>query len=220
MKNGTKALFGGALMAAGMSANAQSFIYNETDYTGAYSSFIVSQAVGGPSDVAYTPDLGNTTSTGTSAAYGTTTMSTTQDANGWRAEGVWDGMGTAGFGYGVARFQQFFTVTEDSIVTISWDTTETDGFWSALVFQDDVNGTLVANEGGTSDAGSVSFFADNDLNYVFLGGLFNNGFGPFITATDARAPAFVQVSISEVPAPGAAALLGLAGVAGLRRRRA
>ena len=221
MKIGTKALFGGALMAAGMTANAQTFVYNATDVTGAYPSFAASVAAGGAYDVAYTGVDGflNTSNSAYNAAYGTTSMSTSQDADSFRAQGSWDGTGTAGYGYGIARFQQFFTVTEDAIVTITWDTTDTDGFWSALVAQDDINGTVAASLGGSADAGSFSFFADNDLNYVFLGGLFNNGFGPFITA-DARSPAFIEVTISEVPAPGAAALLGLAGVAGLRRRRA
>lgn len=226
MKNGTKALFGGALMACGMTANAQTFTYFDTSNPGlggAYPSFAQSIAYGGASsDVAYQTDGALDTSySAYSALTGTSTFSTTQDANGWRAEGVWDGTGSLGYGYGFARFQSFFTVSEDATVTVSWDATQTDGFWSALVLRDDGSGSpAILNIGGTVDAGSVSFFADDDVRYLFIGGLAQGTSGPFLFTADSRNPAFVEVSIGAVPAPGAAAMLGVVGLAGLRRRRA
>ncbi len=219
MKNGTKALFGGALMACGMSANAQTFVYLDTDYTGAYGSFAQSATVGGPNDVASAPAALDTYSSGYSAAYGTTTMSTSQTPTSFRSEGMWDGTGTAGYGYGIARFQQFFTVTADATLTLTWDVTGTDFFASAIVLRDDVNGGVLANiDMSATPAGSIDIFVDNDLDYAFIGGLINSGFGPFITV--ANVAQFVEVSVGAVPAPGAMALLGLAGIAGVRRRRA
>ncbi|GAB4544081.1 MAG: hypothetical protein Tsb0013_00880 [Phycisphaerales bacterium] len=225
MKNGTKALFGGALMAAGMTANAQTFTYNAYSFDGAFPSFAVSDAYSfGPNaDVAYTgvDGLLNTSASNYNALTGTSNASTTQDAYSMRAQVGWAGDGSLGYGFAYARFQQFFTVSEDATVTITWDATGTDNYFSALIFADNSNGNLVASADARVDGttGSITFFADDDINYVFIGGAIAGGSGPFITAPTSRDEPFLELSISEVPTPGAMALLSVAGLAGIRRRR-
>jgi hypothetical protein len=216
MKNSMKAcLFGGTLLAAGI-ANAQEFIIAGTDTTGAYPTFAVSQGYGGSSQVAYGPGSLNTSSVGTTGLTGTTSMSTIQTSTLLRAEGSWDGAGSLGYGYGLARFQVFFQVSQNADLVISWDVTATDAYASSIVLEDVSGATLFVFDGLSGDplSGTATISLQAGVDYVYLGGLVRSGFGPFIFGQGTK---FVQAEL--IPAPGAFALLGLAGLAGSRRRR-
>lgn len=216
---GKAALFGGALMAAGMSANAQSFIYLDSGLGGAYPSFAQSVAYGGFGDVAYAPDPLNTMDSAYNAYTGTTTMSTTQTANNMTASGSWDGSGVLGYGYGIAQFQQFFMVgSNDLELLIEWDVSGTDAYASSIVLETAGGTTVFAFDplfGGDPLVGSATVPLQAGVEYAYLGGLVAGGAGPFIfSSTDTQ-----FVSATLIPAPGAAGLLGIAGLAATRRRR-
>ena len=213
-------LFGGALLTAGMTANAQQFIINANDSTGAYPSFAQSQANGDPApygDYVYAPAPLNTSSTAYTAAYGTNTFSTSETSNTLRAEAIWDGAGSAGFGYGFNNIQAFFQVSQDADLVLSWDVSGTDGFVSAIVIEDASGTTLLDVDPLAGDAlsGSETVSLTAGTDYAFIGGMTNGGFGPFIEV--ANETQFIQAQL--VPAPGAMGLLGVAGLAATRRRR-
>ena len=213
-------LFGGALLTAGMTANAQQFIINTTDSTGAYPTFAQSAAEGDPApygDYVYAPSPLNTSSTAYTAANGTSTFSTSETSNTLRAEASWDGTGSAGYGYGFNNIQAFFQVSQDADLVLSWDVSGTDGFVSAFVIEDVSGATLLDVDplGGDALSGSETVSLTAGTDYAFIGGMTNSGFGPFITT--ANETQFIQAQL--VPAPGAMGLLGVAGLAATRRRR-
>jgi|GEM_PF-1546764 len=221
MKNSTKtSLFGGALMAAGLSAQAQTFIYADTDTSGTYSSFAYSAAYGGYVDVAYRPAALDTLSYGYSAYFGGTTMSTSQTAGEMRSEAQWDGYGLLGYGYGTNVMQQYFQVSADATLLIEWDVSGTDGYTGLGVFEDVSGSTVFAWSplAGDSLTGSalVAVQAGVDYGLVFgMQDIFSSGFGPYIyTSTDTQ-----FISVTVVPTPGAAGVLGLGGLLAARRRR-
>jgi len=212
--NLNKALFGGALMAAGMTANAQTFIYNATDTTGEFSSFAYSLAAGGYLDESNASGALNTSSTGYSYEIGTTTVSTSQTANSMRVDGQWDGGGYLPFlgGYGESVMQQFFQVSANADLIIEWDYSGTNGFPArAFVLQDptlDVLFEVGGLAGGpTSGSVTISLTAGTDYAVVmWMGNTFFETENQFI-------------SMTLVPAPGAIAVLGLGGLVATRRRR-
>ncbi len=224
----TKAcLFGGALLTAGMAADAQpEFIIQANDITGAYPTFALSDAYNYANpygyDTAYAPDL-NTTETETDAggffgSFGTSTASTIQTSNLLRAEASWQGDGLAGYGFAEALFQVFFQVSEDAELVVSWDVEDTDGFASAVVLDENAGAELFSFDGladGAPLSGSATIALEAGTDYAYIGGLTNSGFGPFLFNTETQ---FVQAEL--IPTPGTLGLLGIAGVAAARRRRA
>jgi len=218
-------LFGGALMAAGMTANAQQFVINDFDVTGAYPSFAQSRASGDINpygDVAYAYTGGglDTYSTAYDPGFGTGTFSTTVNSNLMRADGQWAGDGTTGYGYGISRIQAFFQVSQDADLIVSWDFSNTDNYATAVVLEEVGGATLVDVQGlaGAPAIGTQTVSLQAGVDYAFIGGLFGNAgfgsFGPFIFDSNVK---FVQAEL--VPAPGAMGLLGFAGLAATRRRR-
>lgn len=221
MKNNSKVcLFGGALMAAGMSAQAQSFIYADTDTTATYSSLAYSSAYGGALDIAYRPASLDTFSYGYSYYTGGTTMTTSQTATSMAATGTWDGSGYSGYGYGKSVMQQYFQVSANAQLLIEWDVSGTDGYAGTVVFED-ISGTPLFSWSGLSDplSGSALVNVSAGVDYGLLFGLYDlsSGFGPFIfSSTETQ---YISVTLVPVPAPGAASLLGLGGLVATRRRR-
>ena len=213
MKTSTKALFGGALMAAGLTANAQTFTYFAGDTSGAYQAFAYSQANGGALDLTYDVGNFNTTSTGYSAYFGTTTVSTSQTATSFGASGSWAGDGILGYGYGASLNQVFFTVTSDTQLLVEWNFADTDLFVSGFILTDPGFGVVfdVFDTGLLSGTALVDVFAGTRYG---ANAAMAAGFGPYFFSTEEQ---FINISI--VPAPGAAALLGAAGLVATRRRR-
>jgi MYXO-CTERM domain-containing protein len=224
MNTAQKCLFGGALMAAGV-ANAQSFVFQDSanlpDGYGGYASFssfayLVDQFAGAY-NVAYAPD---SLTTNLSTQY--LDLSTTQSSNLLRIGGTWNGTpyvgpyGVDDFGYGGGFIQQFFEVDQDADLIISWDVSATDLFTSAFVLTAPDGSTIfeLDNLGTDPAAGSavVSLVAGQQYGAVLQ---LQNGFFPFFEVADVEA----FISAELVPAPGAAGLIGLAGLAATRRRR-
>ena len=216
--NSKAALFGGTLLAAGMTANAQSFILLDSGLGGAYPSFAYSNAYGsGGGTFAYAPDPLNTFSSAYSAYTGTTTISTSQSTSELRVEGSWDGTGLNGYGYGAGNIQQFFMVDQDTQLLIEWDVADTDAYARNILIETAAGVTLFAFNGLAGDplVGSAIIDVDAGVEYAAILGLTNGQFGPFIFA--ANDTQFVSVSV--VPTPGVAGLFGVAGLAATRRRR-
>jgi hypothetical protein len=216
MKNSTKAaLFGGTLLAAGMSANAQSFNFQDS---GSYASTpfnsfsrVFSNTNYGVGS--YTENVAPTDLNNSITAYGST-ASASVTSNNLRVEAEWDGTDTelGSLGYAGAILQQFFTVNEPLSLDVTWDLTDTDFFGNIIFFiENDVN-TVNLSIDSTNPTGSLSIPVDagNDYGIVIDLG------APFLFA--ANDPIFINAEL--VPAPGAFALMGAAGLAGVRRRRA
>lgn len=216
MKTSTKALFGGALMAAGMTAHAQQFVYAATSSDGAYSSFAYSVAYAYGSDVAYGPAALNTYATSYTYLTGTTTTWTTQTNTSMGAYGSWDGGGYLGYGYGGNQIQQFFEVSEDADLLIEWDVSGTDGYAQSVVLTYADGSALYSWDGFSGAAsGSATISLSAGTEYAIVFGL-NAGFFPFFFDTDTQ---YITATLVPVPAPATAGLLGLAGLAATRRRR-
>lgn len=220
-----KSLFGGALLAAGMaSTNAQAgeFIFQATNPNGGQQSFAYSGVVGAPIDVAYGPDVLNTSASSYSA-YGTVNASTTQTSTVMRTDITWGGDGGAGFGYAKTFMQQFFQVSNDSTLLIEWDFTGTDGYSSSFVLETAGGTVLFANEGlgGGTFAGSAEISLTAGVDYAAIFGFRDQGttFGPFIFSTSNQFISMTLVKDGVIPTPGALGLFGLAGFAAARRRR-
>jgi hypothetical protein len=215
MKNAKACLFGGALLSAGLTANAQTFVYNDLDSTMTYSSFAYSTAYGGAIDIAYAPDALNTYSSGYSYFTGVTTVETHQAPTSFGIEASWDGGGAYGFGYGGGLIQQFFTVSQDAILRLTWDLTGTDGYAFSVVAEDP-GSTLFFFDPLFGDplAGSVDIPVEAGVNYAGVLSMVNSFF-PFILEPDT--PQFITAEL--IPAPGAAGVLALGGIAATRRRR-
>ncbi len=116
------ALFGGALLAAGMSANAEEFTF--VDASGAYVSNAQSCAYGAsPYCMAATAPAALDTSRapGSTAYLGGVTTSATQAADSVRVDAMWDGAGGFGYGFGGSRLQQVFTVDSAAGLEIAWE---------------------------------------------------------------------------------------------------
>lgn len=121
-------LFGGTLVLAGVPAAAQEFIlFDEgpNDGLGSYAYAYV--AIDDPdSPLAYLDAADDTspllaTITGTSAAYGTSTVTASSNAYSIGVSSEWDGNGAYGYAYNEADVFQYFQVTEDGDLTIEWD---------------------------------------------------------------------------------------------------
>ena len=222
MQISKKYLFGGALMAAGMVANAQTFNYQDTSSDGSYNSFASVQAYGGALSQAVAPAPLNTSSTGTTGLTGTTTVSTFQNPSAFGINGVWQGGGSLGYGYGGGLIQQFFTVSQNAVLRIDWDVTGTDAYIGSIVFEDVVAGAVLFELspldgiGGLSGSVDIPVSAGTEYGAILaLQDIFATNFAPFYFNGQTQ---FITATL--IPAPGAAGLLGLAGLAAVRRRRA
>ena len=210
-----KALFGGALMAAGMTAQAQNFIYSANDTTNTNRSFAYSAAFGGGFDISYASGALNTYTSAVTSNYGATFAWTTQSATHMGAYGRWNGGGSSGFGYGGNLILQFFQVSQNAQLLIEWDFSGTDNYASAIVLTDPTSDVVFELDGlgGDPSSGTALVNVSAGTDYGILFGL-NNGSLPFFYNTDTQ---FITVTL--VPAPGAAALLGMGGLLAARRRR-
>lgn len=186
-----KCLFGGALLAAGMSASANaqfSFSYSYV-LVGAYA-----YGVSGPSydqfvgagfwSVAASEPGALATSDGTATLFEVRA----------RAD-----QGSGAFSY---DFFSYFTVGSDTVATANWDLNNA-GFF---IIDDLTNGVNLLTQFSVS-AGSAPIALEAGTQYRLAGGVFQfSGTGE----------AFAQLVI---PAPASAGLLALAGLAATRRRR-
>jgi len=209
MNTTTKTLFGGALLTAGMSmASAQSFTlpgnippYSDTIVQAYVYDFYTIGNVGG-----YNLNGGFGDSYSVNTAYGNGSASIT--ANSLSASS--DGNGNTDFlGGAFAQAYGYLSVTQDAALNVAWDFTGEGGFGPLgnITIVDWTNGGVLVFETSAFTAGSDSIALQAGINY-----------GINLTATSAPdTSAFASAVL--VPAPGAAALLGLAGVAAVRRRR-
>ena len=226
MLSSQRALFGGALLAAGLAgrANAQfgTFIFQDQDVTGSFSSYAYSYAYGsGNFDQVFRPNRLNTSSTSPGAgAYGPNTVTTSQNYHKMRTTATLSPAATAA-GYGFSRIQQFFRVTQDTQLSVQWDIRATDGFVSGFLLES-ATGTQLwtlnpAGAGSDPPQGrvTINLFAGTDYTALFGFKDQSSGFGPFLTSLGFEN--FIQMKI--VPTPGAAGIFGMAGLIAVRRRR-
>jgi len=218
----SKALFGGALLAAGMTANAQTFSFLDSGSYGgtAFGSFAQVYAgyyTASPYSYGFTDynaaysAYGDDLNISTFSAAGGTTTSTTRNSTTLRFESTWDGVTNDGGFFG-GTFQQFFTVDQDATLQLSWDMSNTDFFGPPGFFTIFSGGALIsdldvtaANPTGTFD---IALTAGTEYGIVLVGG------SPFSFDGGTK---FLQAEL--LPAPGTAALMGLGGLAATRRRR-
>ena len=224
MKVSKTALFGGAIMAAGIAqtAAAQTMTLQDSGtYAGStfysfsrVSSFI---AYGGSGA---TNTISNYTSPGAdldqNLNYNGLDVNAVNNNTVLRIDSTWDG--TGGFytfggyyaGYGGAFLQQFFTVDSDATLRITWDVTDTDSFGDNIFVIED--GVAIENfDPGTAGSGTLDIAATAGVEY----GINFDIEGPFFFTPGTTS--FIQLEV--IPAPGTAALAGLAGLAAVRRRR-
>lgn len=186
-----KCLFGGALLAAGMTASASAQFNFSYSYVlvGAYA-----YGVSGPSydqfvgagfwSVAAAEPGALATSDGTATLFDVRA----------RADA-----GSGAFSY---DFISYFTVGSDTVATASWNLSNS-GFYIIDNLTDGVN--LLAQFSVSS--GSAPIALEAGKQYSLAGGVFQ---------TDGTGEGFAQLLI---PAPASASLLALAGLAATRRRR-
>ena len=211
MNKTSKTLFGGALLSAGMvaNANAQSFTlpgnippYADTFLTGIVYDYYTIGQLGGQS-----VNGGFGDSYSVSSAYGNASSSITSTQLSASSDGF--GNTDLSFGGAYANAYGYLSVDQDASLDLAWDFTGEGSFgplgriqivdWSAggvLVFE------TTAFSAGTN---SVSLFAGTN-------------YGILVQATSAAdTSAFATATL--VPAPASVALLGLGGLAAVRRRR-
>jgi hypothetical protein len=210
MDKATKTLFGGALLLAGMVANAsaQSFTlpgntppYADTFVTGYVYDFYTIGSLGGQS---VNGGFGDSYSVNT--AYGnafgeiTATSLTAQS----------DGIGLTDYlGGAFADAYGYLSVTEDAQLDLAWDFTGEGAFGPLGQIQivDWSSGGVLIFETDAFTAGTNSVDLLAGTNYAIL-----------VRATSGQGTsAFATATL--IPAPASAALLGLGGLAAARRRR-
>ena len=217
------ALFGGALMAAGISgtAGAQSFTTNDSGSYNlgptAYSeSTVFAYSYQYAGSAYFLNTISNQTSPGVNLsqsldAYGTAT-NVQVGSNILRVDSTWDGtQGYLGsYGYGGSSLLQFFSVASEGTLRFTWDVTDTDSFEDAIELWDGGD-LLVDIDPGDLGVGTLEIDIDAGVNYAVILDIEQVfTFTPGVTS-------FIQVEL--IPAPGPAAVAGLAGLAMVRRRR-
>jgi MYXO-CTERM domain-containing protein len=196
----TKQLFGGALLAAGLTAaSSGDFIITGNVPTGNY----VGAYFGGFMPFSINADFWNY-----SAASGTAYALSQADAMSISNYGFG---GDTGLAYALHFTPISFEVTADTNVTVSWDFTgDVDGIGGAYIDSfisvDGPSGNLAFGD-LNNPVGSVDVALSAGDTYTFIGQALATGPG-----------GTSQWSI-VIPTPGAFALLGLAGLCGRRRRR-
>lgn len=217
-KTASKALFGGAFMAAGLNAQAQVFQIDDIDPVGGVNpSFAISQAVdngASANDLAYAPAALNTYSTGYDTNFGNSYHGTFQDSTVMRAYAGADLSGAAPFGVSGGTLQAFFQVSQAGTLTFDWDWTLTDNY-AQIIFAENGGAVLFNADGlgGAPAAGSQAFPVVPGTDYVVQLRFNNNNFLPYVYGNGN----FIQATLT--PTPGALAVFGMAGVAATRRRR-
>ena len=215
----TKAcLFGGALFAAGLAGTAQAV--PEFNWGYVYAGYTFAYGGDGAFGAAFSGNL---------AAGAYVNAAYTQPYLDALAVAAWDntyhyvltyaytGYGYASVdafipGYGGAGYAiyHYFNVTEDAFFNLDWDFS---GATAALVAVIDFTNAaiLFANYEGSAGTLSIALDAANDYALVYV--QIADG---FLTGTQVN---FHNATLSAIPAPASAALLGLMGLAGTRRRR-
>ncbi|MEM9167672.1 MAG: PEP-CTERM sorting domain-containing protein [Planctomycetota bacterium] len=215
-----KALFGGALMSAGMVANAQTFNFLDTDVTGSFNSYsyLVDVNDGG---YGYTNSILVAPAALSQSRSGDTDLNIVQSSNLLRVDGTWSGNPANPYGYAGASLQQFFTTSADAVLRVSWDVSGTDAYAGAFIIEDASGSVLFQFDGLGGDplAGTVDVPVSAGTTYAAILQLGTPGFftqltSPFLFNTDTQ---FIQAAL--IPAPASLALLGLGGLAATRRRR-
>jgi len=216
------ALFGGALMAAGIAqtAAAQNFVFADSSvyYTASFSESVVR----GVTDAGTgSQTISNDTSPGAnlsqSYSYGGITGNVVQTNNQLRVDTTWDG--TVGYtyfgnlvGYGGGFMISHFQVDQDAQIRLTWDFSGTDLFGTIILFDEDNVVDLIFDGAPlNAETGDITFdvFAGTNYRAVMAAS------APYIF--DANDTSFIQMDL--IPAPGPAALAALGGLAALRRRR-
>jgi len=209
MKISKAALFGGTLMTAGI-ANAAQLEF--VDIQGSFVSYAYSGVFdSATSTFSYervenfdvsTPEV----SSSSSIEAWTATGSVTRD--GMLAE-VGNSVGAAGQGRADAVASLGFGV--DTIINVDWSFGSLGNDTISIQERTDTGQivqTLFTHGSDDGLTGSMSFTFEADKNYFV-----------FIQVVSTNGADFGTVQLTAVPAPGAAALAGLAGLAAVRRRR-
>ncbi|MEO1715934.1 MAG: hypothetical protein AAFR76_02370 [Planctomycetota bacterium] len=212
MDKTTKTLFGGALLSAGMVANASAQSFTLPGNVPPYPDTVVSgyvydfYAIGPYADGGASENGGFGDSYSISNAYGSASSSITSN----QLSASSDGFGnTDSLGGAFAQAYGYLGVTQDGQLDLAWDFTGEGGFgplgnitvvdWSA--------GGVLVFETDAFTAGTASLNLLAGVNY-----------GINLVATSAQdTSAFATATL--IPAPASAALMGLAGLAAARRRR-
>jgi len=118
---------------------------------------------------------------------------------------------TSVWGYADARAQQRFTVSSSKEVLVEWDFLGSASSSGVLILADSDLGVDLAYE--TSGAGSFSLTLTPGTTYQAIMVVRTGDLG----VPDSVGPVFAR--ITNIPSPGALALLGVAGLAFGRRRR-
>lgn len=201
-KNTSIGLFGGAWLAAGLSAQPQNFIYHDSDPSGVLDSYVLVMCEGGPSLIAYRPQPLTLHASGSDPEHGQTTMKTSQTPVAMRAEGGWDGAGTAGYGYGLTTLTQYFELLNDATMLIEWDVSGSNGKAGVALVNAQTQEPVYLwgpHEFGDPPTGSVEIQLLGETDYALAFGLYNifaSGGGFALTSTQ---PKYVNVRMLAVP---------------------
>lgn len=210
MNKTTKTLFGGALLSAGMVANAsaQSFTqpgnippYADDFTTGYVYDYYTIGNVGGQT---LNGGFGSSYSVSTSAGSATGSITSTE------LSASADGFGnTDGAGGAFADAYGYLSVTQDAQLDLAWDFTGEGAFGPLGSIQ-----IVDWSAGGVLVFETSAFTAGTDSVDLFAG----TNYGILVRATAGQeTSAFATATL--IPAPASAALLGLGGLAAIRRRR-
>jgi uncharacterized protein (TIGR03382 family) len=191
-------LFGGTLLAAGIASQAQaqfSFSYSRAHtyaYEWAFGSYDGDTFIG-----AGDFSISSTVANNYASAHGESS------ANALQIRTASSVSGNGGFAYGYDVYS-FFTVGQDASASVGWDWSG--GFGYLSIF-DITDAALVFSDGGSSSGSSPISLLQGHEYYLS---------GYSVSQGEGNLSSFWEVNI---PAPGSAGLLGLAGLVAMRRRR-
>lgn len=197
-----RSLFGGALLAAGLSvqtAGAQSFVFN---YSASYVGLVdVNTHQSIARDYAYGPGFLSVFA-GAGNSYASTDLASQTILS--RALSRDDGVLAAGF-----HFFSYFQVTQNVLATVWWDFRADQGYeGSRIAISAPGTGLLLSEEYSAHPAGSTKLLLLAGQTYYLEGAVF--------AQAGTQAPSFYSIA---VPAPGPAVALAVAGIGLSRRRR-
>ncbi|MEQ8770837.1 MAG: VPLPA-CTERM sorting domain-containing protein [Phycisphaerales bacterium] len=227
--NTTKScLFGGALFAAGVAGQADANIDFESNFGGAYpTSFTLAYATDGSTYfgspnailnqyVSYSP---GTSPVAPALAIGYGYVAYGYVSNTYMAAVAYGGI-AGGAGVGIGQAYAYFSAGTTQYVNIQWDfsnefNTGSYGFYGDIALVDWTAGGVtvfsidLSLNPGDPLAGSVNIALAAGTNYSLL----------LDAGATQGGDAFATATFSKIPAPASAGLLGLAGIAAVRRRR-